>query len=97
MAKFRIKYALGGGFGGTRNKDWETVEAENEEEANEIARESAIDEYERYSGMYGLRSVDQIMEEDDVDEEVAIEIYEEERESWLDYKVEKLAWHEGES
>lgn len=90
MPEFRIRYALGGGFGGTRHKDWETIEAENEEEASNIAWECACNEYESYSGMYGLRSVDQIMEEDEVDEKEAEEIYNNERESWLDYEVEEV-------
>lgn len=89
MGQFKIRYALGGGFGGIQNKDWETIEAEDEEEASQIAFEKACEEYERYSGMYGLRSVDQIMEQDEVDEEEAEEIYNNERDSWLDYEVEE--------
>lgn len=84
---YEIKYALGGGFGGTKNKDWEEIEADSKEEAEKEAFERACNEYESYAGMYGLRDVGQIIEEDEVDEDDAQEIFEEERERWLDYCV----------
>jgi hypothetical protein len=40
-----------------------------------------------YDGLHGLRSVDQIVEEDEVDEDEAYEIWREERESWLEYQA----------
>jgi hypothetical protein len=40
--------------------------------------------------MYGLRSVSDILEEGDTDDEVeAVEIWKEERESWLVYEARK--------
>ncbi|NPV12912.1 MAG: hypothetical protein HPY57_14165 [Ignavibacteria bacterium] len=38
--------------------------------------------------MHGLRTIDEIMEEDNLDYEDAEIIYNDERESWLDYWVE---------
>ena len=87
---YRIKYALGGGFGGVENADWEVIEAENLKEAEEIAYEYARYEYESYEGLHGIRSISDIMEEDDCDEDVAIEIYNEEVESWIECKVEPI-------
>ena len=39
--------------------------------------------------MHGLRTADEIMEEDEVDNEEAEMIYNEERDSWLEYSAEK--------
>lgn len=82
---FIIGYGLSGGFGGAQN--YEVIEAENQAEADEIAFEMACDEYEQYDGMYGLRSIDDIMEEDELDESDAEEQWIEEREGWLDYSA----------
>ena len=65
MLKFQIKYGLGGGFGGCDRMDWETIEARDHDHAEELAREESIREYESYEGLHGLRTVDQIMEEDE--------------------------------
>jgi hypothetical protein len=78
-----IGWGLSGGFGGINN--YEVIEASSLEEAEKDAYQRAIDEYESYSGYHGLRSVEDIIEEDGVDEEEAEEIYNEEREGWLDY------------
>ncbi len=84
-----VGYGLSGGFGGCDN--YEVVKAEDEGEASMIAWEMACDEYERYSGMHGLRSIEDIMSEDGIDDEQeAEEVYNEERESWLDYRVLKF-------
>lgn len=81
-----IGYGLGGGFGGIRNH--ETIQANSQEEANEEAYYSACQEYESYAGSNGLRDVDQIMEEDEIEDyDEALEVYEQERESWLDYSA----------
>lgn len=89
MKKYKISYGLGGGFGGATEDD-EIYEFENEEEAMRFAWEKACEEYESYAGMYGLRTVEEIMEEENTDEETALEIYAEERESWLDYDAEEI-------
>jgi len=78
-----IGWGLSGGFGGIHN--YEVIEASSLEEAEKDAYQRALDEYENYSGYHGLRSIDDIMEEDGVEEEEAEEIYNEEREGWLDY------------
>ncbi len=81
-----IGYGLGGSFGGQRN--FEVVEADTEKEASELAWGRACEEYESYEGNRGLRDISEIMEEDGVeDEDEAREIYEEEREGWLDYSA----------
>ena len=83
---FIIGYGLGGGFGGSRN--FEVVQVDNQDEAEQYAFESACEEYDRYAGMHGLRSVGQIMTEEGIeDEDEAQEIYNEERESWLTYSA----------
>lgn len=82
---FIIGYGLAGGFGGARN--FEVIQVDNQEEAEEWAWEQACEEYERYVGMYGLRDTSEIMEEDEVDEDEAEAIFNEEREGWLDYSA----------
>jgi hypothetical protein len=89
MKKFKLYYGLGGGFGGAR-EDERIFEFENEDEALKDAFEMACEEYESYAGLHGLRDINDIMEEDNVDEEEAYEIFCEERESWLDYWVEEM-------
>jgi hypothetical protein len=88
--KFKIKYGLGGGFGGCDNMEWEYIDADNLNEALDEAYDNACNEYEMYNGMHGLRSVDDIMEEEDCDEDTAEEIWTEERESWLSYRAEQI-------
>ena len=83
---FIIGSGLGGGFGGKKN--FEVIEANSLEDAEKRAWKNACDEYESYAGMYGLRDINQIMEEDGIeDENEANEVFEEERESWLDYSA----------
>lgn len=78
-----IGWGLSGGFGGIRN--YEVIRDSSIEEAEKEAYQRSLEEYERYSGYHGLRSIDDIMEEDNVSSEEAEEIYNEEREGWLDY------------
>ncbi len=73
--------------GGCENVEGEICEFDTREEAEEYAWEMACEEYEHYAGLHGLRDTDQIIEEDEVDEDEALEIFEEERESWIDYEV----------
>lgn len=86
---FIIGSGLGGSFGGIRN--FEVIEAENLEDAERWAWENSCDEYESYAGMYGLRDVSQIMEEDGLPEEEAVNVFEEERESWLCYSAKEFS------
>jgi len=75
---------LGGGFGGARSA--EAFEG-TKEEAEDEAYQRSCEDYQNYEGMYGLRTTSDIMEEDGVEEEEAEMIYNDERESWLDYWV----------
>ena len=84
---FIIGYGLGGGFGGARS--FEVIKVGSQEEADQWVWESACEEYERYVGSNGLREVCEIMEEDGIeDEEEAYDVYNEEREGWLNYSAE---------
>jgi len=80
---FIIGYGLAGGFGGAQN--FEVIQEDNLEGAEKQAYENACEYYEQYAGGNGLRTVDEIMSEDDLEEQDAIYAFEEERESWLDY------------
>lgn len=76
---------LGGGFGGANEQGiWSGEKHEAESEAYRLS----VEEYDNYDGMHGLRSLEDIMEEDEVSEEDAQYTYDEERENWLDYYVE---------
>lgn len=89
--KFAIKYALGGGFGGIEMTEAEIHEFKSRDEAINFAWEKACEEYDQYDGLHGLRSIEQIMEEDGIEDyDEAERIWEEERESWLDYSAEEI-------
>ena len=88
MKKFKIRYGLGGGFGGPG--DWEEIEAENLDEAEFEAWCMACEVYESYTGLYGIRGVDEIMEEEGFTEEEALDEYHEDRESWIEYEAEEI-------
>lgn len=75
--KFKILYGLGGAI------NEETIEAENEDQAENEAFLLACACYEQYEGMHGLRSVEDIMEEEDLEYNDAYIEWEQERESWL--------------
>ncbi len=81
---YSIFAGLGGGFGGERFI--ETFKG-TEEDAEKCAYEKACEEYDSYEGLHGLRTINDIMEEDNLDEEEAEEIYNQERESWLCYYI----------
>lgn len=80
-----IGYGLSGSFGGQRN--FEVIQVNSQEEAEEWAYNSCCDEYNRYLGMYGLREIGEIMEEENVDEDEAVLIFDQERERWLSYSA----------
>ena len=87
MNYYIIGFGLGGGFGGIKN--YEVVEVQSEEQALDWAQESAKEEYQQYEGMYGLESIDTIMEEDEElsldDAEIA---YNEAVDSWIEFSAE---------
>jgi len=86
---FRIRYGLGGGFGGCG--DWEYVTAYTSEHANAIAEELAIEEYNSYGEMHGLFNYEDFMEEnrDATDEDAEAE-REDDIQSWIEYEVEEI-------
>lgn len=86
--KFKIYAGLAGGFGGAEYLY--TEDFESEEKASEYAWEMAIESYESYEGLHGLRTTEEIKVDEEVEFEEALEMYEEERESWLDYYVKKV-------
>lgn len=92
MGKFIITYGLSGGFGGADN--CRIIDEDTLDEASSYAYEGACGVYEDYSGLYGLRTLSEVLEElqeeyPEATEEDAFEIYNEERESWLDYSAEE--------
>jgi len=88
MPKFKISWGLGGGFSGADNCD--IIEAPDEDAAMLEAWGNACEEYDSMVGMYGLRSVEEIMEEEGYSEFDAQMTYNDERESWLDYFAEEV-------
>lgn len=101
MAKFKIYAGLSGGFGGARFCG--VYECEDEREAESIAREQAVEEYESYGGYHGLYTWDSMRQEiadDEYDgdieavdpEDVDMRLMEE-VEGWLTYRVVRV--HDG--
>lgn len=86
--KFIIKYGMGGGFGGAIAE--EEVVAEDHEEAELYAFEAACEYYEMYVGLHGIRGTDDIMEEDGCNEDDAQDIFNEERDTWLEFYAEEI-------
>lgn len=87
---FEIRYALGGGFGGCERMEWEKSLALTFDEAEKEAYQSACQEYESYAGLHGIRSINDIMEEEDCNEEEAEGYFNEECESWIEYEVREV-------
>ena len=88
--KYNIYAGLGGGFGGATYRG--TGDFSSRESAEEMAYQYAIEEYEMYEGYHGIRSWTDIADEEGLDyeeDEYEIsEMYEDERESWMEYYVE---------
>ena len=84
MKQYFLKYGLGGGFG----YEYTVEEFKDEEQAQKEAWSLASQEYESIAGEYGIRSIEEIMEEEDMDYEDAEMVFFDERESWIDYSVE---------
>ena len=88
MDKYNIYAGLGGGFGGATYKF--TTEANSLEEAEDIAYQEAVEEYEEYEGFYGLKTWIDCAEElgVDIEEEDSNDVddlYNNEIESWIEY------------
>ena len=99
MAYFKITYGCGCGD----NEDY--LEFQNDTEATEYAYQKAIEDYESFEGLHGIRSMRDIAEEDfglDLDELdyntadwIDVETtYFDERESQLDYSAEEITEEE---
>ena len=84
VEKWKIYAGLSGGFGGANFIKVVTCSRNN---AESQAYQEAVEIYESYVGSGGLRTEDEIMEDDGVDEVEARYIYNEEMEGWLDYYV----------
>ena len=87
MTLYKIKYGLGGGFGGAR--ECEILDCESLEDAEKNAHLLALEYASQYEGMYGLPDFQEILEEENCSEDEANEIYYERLENWLDYSVEE--------
>lgn len=64
---------------------YEIFKVDDEFDASTLAWELACDQYESYVGLHGIRDISEIMEEENCDENDAYEIFQDERENWLDY------------
>ena len=86
--KFEMRYALGGGFGGCKQAEWEDCFSKTYDDAVTESYQMACEEYDSYGGAHGLDSEESIREEnpDWGDDEVSEE-YKDCRESWLEYEV----------
>lgn len=89
--RYRIKYGLGGGFGGLRNCDWEEIDTDTLEHAWEWAEESARDVYESYAGSNGLFNEREALEDNpELTEEDLMDMYQEDVDSWIVYIAEEV-------
>ena len=88
MPKYKIYAGLNGGFGGANYI--RTTKETTEKWAEEEAFEEACEIYDSYGGMHGLFNREDALEENpDLDEEELDEMYNEDRENWIDYWVEE--------
>ena len=87
--KYNIYAGLGGSFGGATYRG--TGDFKSREAAEEMAYQHAVEEYEMYEGSHGIRSWADIADEEcldyEEDEYEINEIYEDEKESWMEYYV----------
>ena len=90
-------YKIGYGCGCGDNEDFITTK--DEKEANDIAYENAVRDYESYEGLHGIRGMEDIAEEDydvtfgEIPDELYDQIYQDyldERESQLNYWAEEI-------
>lgn len=84
IKRWKIYSGLGGGFGGA---NYIKTVSGSKASAEKEAYQAAVEEYESYEGLHGLRTIDEIESEEGVSYEEASQIYNDEMESWLDYYV----------
>ena len=89
MSKYICGFGLSGGFGGISN--YFIDHFPSLEVAEDFTYNEACELYESYVGLHGLRSVQEIMEEENIEEGEAYDIFQEEREMWLEYEVEEYS------
>lgn len=97
MKQYNIYAGLGGSFGGAQYQY--TTLADSLEEAEHEAWEVSCEEYEQYAGLHGLLDEDDCIDEycresgldsDELDEDdyaIINDTYQEERESWIEYRA----------
>lgn len=87
--KYNIYAGLGGSLGGATYQG--TGDFSSRDSAEEMAYQYAVEEYEMYEGSHGIRSWIDIADEEGLDyeeDEYEInEMYEDEKESWMEYYV----------
>lgn len=87
--KYNIYAGLGGSFGGATYRG--TGDFKSKEAAEQAAYEAAVEEYEMYEGLHGILDWYEVAEnnnldpEDENDESEIDELYNEEKESWMEY------------
>lgn len=80
LPRFIIRFSAGMG-----DEDYKIVSARDLDQAMTRAWEEACQTYEGYVGLHGVRTLEEIMQEDHVSENAAEMIFGDERESYLDY------------
>lgn len=78
-----VYYSGGNGMG----EEYEKFEG-TEKEASDYCYNQACESYDSYAGVHGIRDIDEIMEDDEVDYDEAEQIYNDDRESSIDYRYE---------
>lgn len=90
--KYNIYAGLDGSFGGASYQY--TTDCDNQDEAEDLAYQQAVEEYESFEGLHGIRDREEIAEDyceenniarEDIDEGIIDDIYYEEVESWIAY------------
>ena len=85
--RYNIYAGLGGSFGGATYQG--TGDFNSIESAEEMAYRCAVEEYEMYEGLHGIRSWSDIADEEGLDyeedEDEINEMYNDEKESWMEY------------
>ena len=88
MLKFEIRWGMAGGFGGAG--EWEKFSAKDLEAAETEAWERACELYNSYDGAHGLRTVEEIMEDEGLNETDAEDAWSENREGWVEYEAREV-------
>lgn len=89
--KYNIYAGLGGSFGGATYQG--TGDFKSRESAEQAAYEAAVEEYEMYEGYhgildwYGVAETNNLDPDDENNEGEINELYNEEKESWMEYYV----------